>query len=263
MDKQERNRLEQKYKDSVYEQYYLKSKLISARIINTKELGAKYFKMPDETIPNVAILVNNKLVEFSNLFKKAGISMFSATENADSEGELYYRRSFVGDAIMMDLEDSLSQAIKEIMDYCDIISNAFLKILISSVKTVSIIRKIEPVGKILNIKDKVNELFKDKKFFLTEEEEEMLDIKLANYRENYDKIINYELKDNIVYDIMIKIEEYGYGSEDIDILLENDIIPDLEKIGLSECIPELKIEIEEYKKDLQNKKEKDFSDDAR
>ena len=85
----------------------------------------------------------------------------------------------------------------------------------------------------------------------TQEETDTINIHLSHYKETDNELWNYNLREKMIPNIVRKIRERGYGACTVPGLLEENIIPDLQKLGLVDLIPELQQTlIEEYKKDL-------------
>ena len=85
----------------------------------------------------------------------------------------------------------------------------------------------------------------------TQEETDLVNSHLSDYKETDNQLWKYNLRDNIVPSIVNKVREQGYEAYTVPGLLEECVIPDLEKLGLADLIPQLQQKlIEEYKKDL-------------
>lgn len=86
---------------------------------------------------------------------------------------------------------------------------------------------------------------------VTQEEKETLCSCLSNYQDINEQLSDYNLKDNLVSSVVRLIRERKYDSIMLPALLEEEIAPDLQKLGLSDLIPQLQQAlVEEYKKDL-------------
>ena len=80
----------------------------------------------------------------------------------------------------------------------------------------------------------------------TEADKEELKKYQKEYDKNDDAIFNYNLKDNLIDSIIITIKYYGLTANTVAALMEDDIVPDLIKLGLTDQIPRLKQELIEY-----------------
>lgn len=194
-------------------------------------------------IPNIGIRLNNKLNELSQVFNKAGISMYSSKiEDIDT-----VTSSFIGDAIIIDLIGYLSQATKKLEEY-----DKKSQTVINGKKEQSLM-KISPVRRFFT---KIRSFFsigETVDISLTEEEKSSLKEPLDEYANISDEIWKYNLKDNVVPSIVKHIHDTGYAAFTVPGLVEESVIPDLQKLGLSDLIPELQSAlVEEYKKDALN-----------
>ena len=194
-------------------------------------------------IPNLGIRLNNKLNELSQTFNKAGISMYSRkVEDIDT-----VTSSFIGEAILSVLVGYLSQATKKLQEY--------------DKKSEEVIK--EKIGTSLATVKPIKRFFTKIKYFfslvppvdmsLTEEEKTTLKEPLDEYTDINDKIWKYNLKDNVIDSIVKHIHDTGYAAFTVPDLLEECVVPDLQKLGLGDIIPELQSKlIEVYKKDALN-----------
>lgn len=96
---------EKEYKENIFRKISESSskQLESIKLITT---SARNIGKINENIPNSSITLNNKLVELSNQFRKAGISMFSS-KLADYD---IVSSSFLCDALINDLVVKLSKS---------------------------------------------------------------------------------------------------------------------------------------------------------
>lgn len=252
IDKKRIEEFEEKHKEALFEKISeIASKnfeVISLISTNTENIGKTSID-----IPRTSITLNNKLVELSQEFKKAGISMFS------SELEEYdvVSSSFLGDAIIQDLIDKLLKSSEKLNEYNKKIGSVSK----NKNEQVQALQKASPIRKIFS---RIRSLFvrvKPVEISLTEEEQHTLDTPLKEYRDINDKMWNYNLEDNLVPAIVKAIagpQKFGeiemphsYAAYNVPGLLEKNVIPDLKKLGLEHLIPQLQEAlVEEYKKDL-------------
>lgn len=221
---------------------------INQMITNAKKIGQSQVSIPD-----VSTTLNNKIVELSHEFRKAGISMFSK----EYEDLGFVGSSFLGDAIIFDLMDKMIISNDKLVEYGEKIR----KVSKQKYERVLALQNVSPIRKIFS---------RIKAFFvpvqpvdlsLTEEEQSMLDSSLQEYKDMDSEIWNYNLEDNIVQALVKEIAGLQIFA-DFDIphkspayevprLLEESVIPDLKKLGLEHLVPKLQEAlIEEYKKDL-------------
>lgn len=245
--------VEKAYKDLIFrgidELSSAQTELINQISANAKNIGQSNFD-----IYNIGITLNNKLVELYHIFKKAGISIFiSKLEAYDLVTE-----SFIGKAIIEDLIECVNQASETLNRHSLTIKN------ISN-------RKIEQLKALRNINSIQKFFAKIKSFFiptkpidlsLTEQEQDMLDGFIQEYRDIDNKIWKYNLEDNIIPAIVKDIKQQKYGAYAVPGLLEESVIPDLRKLGLEKLVPQLQNKlIEEYKKDLPKSKIYEISEE--
>lgn len=86
---------------------------------------------------------------------------------------------------------------------------------------------------------------------ITQKEKEALCSCLSSYQDINEQLSDYNLKDNLVSSVVSLIQKRKYDAFMLPDLLEEEIAPDLQKLGLSDLIPQLQQAlVEEYKKDL-------------
>lgn len=235
---------EKRYKDEIFEKIgdiaSEQTGIIIDMAISTRKLGR------DATnIPNVAITVNNKLIELSQEFEKAGISMFSSkAEDTD-----IISSSFIGDAIMQDLIKALAEADDKLNEYIKVMKN----LINQKLGKLQWHGDINPVKKFFTIMNPIP--INPQDVSLTEKEQRFVEQPLTEYGAIDDKIAEYNLKNNIVGSIVRFIRGKRYDASLLPRLLEEEVIPDFKRLGLEGLIPELKQSlIEEYKKDVPGSK---------
>lgn len=256
IDKQRIEKFEKVYKETLFNKISEvgsnQSETISLMLANARNMGQS-----NVDIPNASTTLNNKLVELSQEFKRAGISMFS------SELEDYdvVSLSFLGDAIIQDLIDQLSKSSEKLDEYSQTIGSVSKK----KNEQLQALQNVSPIRKIIS---RIRQFFAPVKpvdFSLTEEEQNMLDNSLQEYRDIDNKICSYNLEENLVLALVKAITgsqtfsqfdiSRRYDAYTVPDLLEEGVIPDLKKLGLEHLIPQLQEAlIEEYKKDLPDSK---------
>lgn len=205
------------------------------------------------SIPNTNTTLNNKLVELSYVFQEAGISMFSSKLEAYDA----VSSSFLGDAIIHDLIDKLTESNDKLGEYskkiCDVSKKKNEQVL--ALQNVSPIRKFFSRIRAFFVPIQPVDLS------LTEEEQSTLDGSLQEYKNIDNQIFKYNLGDNLVEALVKEITgpkkigdfdiQHQYSASGVPALLEECVIPDLKKLGLEHLVPKLQEAlVEEYKKDL-------------
>ena len=252
IDKKRIDDFEKKYKDVIFGKINeVSSKQFES--INLMTTNARNMGQANVDIPNASITLNNKLVELSQIFKSAGISMFSsAQEKYDHVGS-----SFLGDAIIEDLIEQLSQSSEKLGEYSQAMGSVSKK----KTEKLQALQNVSPIQKFFS---KIKAFFVPTKpvdLSLSEDEQSTLEAPLQEYRDIDNKIWNYKLEDRLVPALVKAIagpQKFGefdiphrYSASGVPGLLEECVIPDLKKLGLESLIPQLQEAlIEEYKKDL-------------
>ena len=204
--------------------------------------GVPYVIEENLEFPNIGITANNKFVELIQEFKKNGLSIF-ASEYKKTKS---ISSSLIGDSIMNDIKDKLSEGSNKIDDIYVMLE----KIVIREYK-----KGLEEDNKKFKIfKKKSN----NKEEIVTKEEIEEIK-KLYNQYENIDnEIWKYNIQDNVIDSIVKYFRKKYFRPSVVPALVEN-IEPELKKLGLGDLIPKLKTEIiNEYKKDLPKNYEKNM-----
>ena len=155
--------------------------------------------------------------------------------------------SFVGEAVIFDLINYASKGTQDLDDY----NKTMKEVTDKQVKQVQGLEKASPVRRFFA---RIRNFFvpvKQEEMTYTPEETESINSHLRDYREADNQLWKYNLRDNIVLSIVKKIRQQGEDAYTLPELLEESVIPDLEKLGLADLIPQLQQAlIEEYKKDL-------------
>lgn len=243
MDNKEVTEFEGKFKsilfDKIGEIASKQAELISQIQKTGKQVGL------ESDLPNLAITLNNKLVELKHEFQNAGLSIYS--RKYEYEDYEFVGTSFIGEAIIEDLINYLDKGTQNLFDYDKTMS----EITKEKVEQKQALEKVSPFRRLFA---RIKNLFvpvKQDDMSYTEEEKGKINTHLSDYKDIDNKLWNYNLKDNIILSIVRKIRERGYGAYTVAELLEESVIPDLQKLGLADLIPELQEAIiEEYKKDL-------------
>lgn len=226
INEEDRKNYENKYKEEVFETIYknvsLQEKNIKEIEILKKDIGFT------AQVPNIAITANNKIAEISRIFKLAGISIYT---EMNEEG--LWNKSFCGRAIM---EDIISQTV-ESMDLIIEFYSTLIDILKQKSNKWFGLDKIKTVWRVIKNPSKLNNTLSITTF--SKDEIEEIEANLIEFAKMDDKIWNYNLKDNFIQSILIFINQ-NRDEYEIPVVLEESIIPTMQKLGLEEQIPELK-----------------------
>lgn len=226
INEEDRKNYENKYKEEVFETIYknvsLQEKNIKEIEILKKDIGFT------AQVPNIAITANNKIAEISRIFKLAGISIYT---EMNEEG--LWNKSFCGRAIM---EDIISQTV-ESMDLIIEFYSTLIDILKQKSNKWFGLDKIKTVWRVIKNPSKLNNTLSITTF--SKDEIEKIEANLIEFAKMDDKIWNYNLKDNFIQSILIFINQ-NRDEYEIPVVLEESIIPTMQKLGLEEQIPELK-----------------------
>ena len=201
-----RKNSENKYKEEVFETIY---KIVSLQDNNIRKIEILKKKIGIKTrVPNIGITVNNKIVEISRIFKLAGISIYTEINEKGSQN-----KSFCGRAIIEDIISQTSESMNLIIEFYNTL--------------IDIIKNPSKLNNILSITT------------FSKDENEKIEANLIEFAKMDDKIWNYNLKDNFIQSILIFINQ-NRDEYEIPVVLEESIIPTMQKLGLEEQIPELK-----------------------
>ena len=226
INEEDRKNYENKYKEEVFETIYknvsLQEKNIKEIEILKKDIGFT------AQVPNIAITANNKIAEISRIFKLAGISIYT---EMNEEG--LWNKSFCGRAIM---EDIISQTV-ESMDLIIEFYSTLIDILKQKRNKWYGLDQIKTVWRVIKNPGKLNNILSITTF--SKDEIEKIEANLIEFAKMDDKIWNYNLKDNFIQSILSFINQ-NRDEYEIPVVLEESIIPTMQKLGLEEQIPELK-----------------------
>ncbi len=185
--------------------------------------------------------LNNKLVELNREFKNNNIYM-NAKYRYVPDGIFALSpgisESFVGISILTDLTNKFNNCIDCLEEYLCLLTDP------SGITNNKLINRI-----MRKTKKPMEEII------YTDKDRTILSELRKEYNKNDDAIFNYNLKENLIDSIISTIKYYNLTPNTIAILMEDDIIPDLHKLGLANQISLLKEKInEECKKEIpQNK----------
>ena len=237
---------EDKYKNAIYGEVEKMNCTLSEIIEQYTNNSTK--------IPNISITFNNKLNEISQIFKRAGISMF-AEYNKEYD---FIDINFVGNAIIEDMISQLSSGVKALSKYNDSINNA-------NKKREERIKELEKSGPIKKL------FLKLRSFFVTntvsnltsysKEEIEDVNSNLSKYKEIDENLCEYNLRDNVAQSLAKLIIDRRYDDFTIPAVLEESIGPTLKKLGVEDIIPQVQEELNKLQEQskIHNSKSWDLS----
>ena len=226
INEEDRKNYENKYKEEVFEKIY---KIVSLQDNNIRKIEIKKKKIGIKTrVPNIGITVNNKIVEISRIFKLAGISIYTEINEKGSQN-----KSFCGRAIIEDIISQTSESIDLIIEFY----NTLIDILKQKRNKWYGLDQIKTVWRVIKNPGKLNNILSITTF--SKDEIEKIEANLIEFAKMDDKIWNYNLKDNFIQSILSFINQ-NRDEYEIPVVLEESIIPTMQKLGLEEQIPELK-----------------------
>lgn len=226
INEEDRKNYENKYKEEVFEKIY---KIVSLQDNNIRKIEILKKKIGIKTrVPNIGITVNNKIVEISRIFKLAGISIYTEINEKGSQN-----KSFRGRAIIEDIISQTSESMDLIIEFY----NTLIDILKQKRNKWYGLDQIKTVWRVIKNPGKLNNILSITTF--SKDEIEKIEANLIEFAKMDDKIWNYNLKDNFIQSILIFINQ-NRDEYEIPVVLEESIIPTMQKLGLEEQIPELK-----------------------
>ena len=252
VDIKEVEKFEKEYKNTIFRKILevgsKQFETISQMTTNATNLGQSHV-----SIPNASTTLNNKLVELSHEFEKAGISMLSK----EYENYGFVGSSLLGNAIIHDLIDKLATSNDKLGEYSKTIGDVSKQ----RNERLLALQNVSPIKKFFS---KIRAFFvpvKPVDLSLTKEEQGTLDSSLQEYTDIDSEIFNYNLEDNLIQALVKEIAgsqkignfdiSHRYSASGVPGLLQESVIPDLEKLGLKQLIPQLQEAlVKEYKKDL-------------
>lgn len=227
----------------------LKNKIVE-KLINTgntlkQDFSETYSDFIDSDITNIGITLNNKIIELQHEFEKKGLSFY--TSRVRKEGAYYDNMvisSFVGEAIRDSLYDMCINSYNDLSDF----TKKMHTVLSNMNKELIAIEKKNPIvsffSKLWNYL--VPHHNNPQKIHSSSIDE--LSSHIEQFKESNDKLENYNLKDNIVDSVVNYIVSKEYDPINLPGIIEENVIPDFEKLGFANLIPELKDKlIEAYK----------------
>lgn len=230
---------ESKYKKILFDKIHNFSFTYS-QLISSIEESSKYTGT-DSNLPNIVITLNNKLVELSHSFREAGTSIFSTKiEDYGIFNLNMVSSSLIGEAIIFDMFSRTEEATVTLQKYSSLLEQ------MSNIKRQQA-QSLKNGGPLKSIFLKFRSLvFPSQKIDLsyTQEETEKLNSFLSQYKEIDEQLWKYNLENDLVSSLVKHIVvERNYSETQISGLLEESVIPDLQKLGLMHLLPQLQQEL--------------------
>lgn len=211
--------------------------------------AGKYLNI-DTNLPNIGITFNNKLIELSQQFKEAGISMFvEFNEEYD-----YIDTSFVGDGIINYMTSKLQKGLEALEDY----NNKAMEVANKKEKEVTAFNNLKPIKKLFL---RIRSVFSNKPMLslaCSQQEAEEIKVLLSKYRELNEELYNYNLESDIVQTMVYHIKQMKYSDGIKPTLIKQAIEPTFKKLNLEHLVPKIKEELSEKKKETTLKDNKSW-----
>ena len=184
----------------------------------------------DTSIPNIGITLNNKLVELYQEYKEKGIQVFDIDHEMDDLPGIRILPTITF-TYLINITSEVSQTELEgfLNKYKELEAKKAEKINGIEKSKISFIRRFSE--KIWEFRARLNPDVIYELYYSEEEVEELRDY-IEFYKEFDNNLNDYNLNENISDSIIKFFEVSGYTQEQIEDLLENNIEPDLEKLGL-------------------------------
>lgn len=202
----------------------------------------------DTSIPNIGITLNNKLVELYQEYKEKGIQVFDIDHEMDDLPGIRILPTITF-TYLINITSEVSQTELEgfLNKYKELEAKKAEKINGIEKSKISFIRRFSE--KIWEFRARLNPDVIYELYYSEEEVEELRDY-IEFYKEFDNNLNDYNLYENISDSIIKFFEVSGYTQEQIEDLLENNIEPDLEKLGLKH---QMKYIRERLKENIQEK----------
>lgn len=175
----------------------------------------------DMDTPNIATTLNNKLVQLQHEFEESGISIYS--------------NELVGNAVILDLFEYARKGVENSANY--------------QKTSDSIIKKKQnrdckfKHGSFLVRLAKIKNFFmpiREEDLLYTQEEKQVISQYILDSIDIDKQLWNYNLRNHIVDSIVKEMKRQNYTAHEVQKLIEESVIPDLQKLGLDDLTPELK-----------------------
>jgi len=238
IDMKEVKEFEEKYKNILFEQV---EKLYSqqAELLMEIDKMREYIEL-EKDLPNIGITLNNKIIQLQHQFENAGISIYSQKVEDYGLAKLnLVIPSFIGQAVIYDLIDYSSSATNKLDGYSK-------KMDVLTKERNKKVHSLEQTTPLKRFWAKVKSFFypvKQDDFEYTKEETDEVNSHLLEFRDIDKQLWNYNLRDNIISSIVKHIRNHQYSENVLQGILEENINPDLQKLGLGDLIPQLQQEL--------------------
>lgn len=185
----------------------------------------------NESMPNIGNTFKNKLIELYHIFEQLGTSMFGSKKEGE---ECANCPAYLGQAIIEDMLDKVMDAKRNLREYNSIAGNikTYMKKKIEEFEESNFIKRC---------------ILKSKGEPTTMDEVELpegLNTYLKYYIEVDEKIFRYDLESNKVTIISKLVNMLRREPERISEIMNDYIIPDLQKLGIEDWIDEIKEQLE-------------------
>jgi hypothetical protein len=219
------------------------TKVLAEEITNLKDINEKMGI--DVKLSNAGIAYSNKINELIRLFNESGISFFVNYEESMDE----FVANTLGSAILDDLTNMIGDASKSLKT-----STTYYNELVKKMsRETNVIKMIYVVYKKLFTKGNLDD--KSLKQFVKKEDLDKLINYLNAYQEATERIYDYSLDNNMVDSISKYIINIVPNDEYLKILLDDEIIPMINKLGYSHLTNDLYKRLEELGYVINNKEE--------
>lgn len=210
----------------------------------------------DDELPNIGITFNNKIVELLHHFQDSGLSMFSQYyENWGPKKINFISSSFIGDSIIFYMLTQVEEGVKSLVNF-----NKKLEALLNSEREkCNAFYSANPIKRFSLMAKSFIALPPELDFSCTVEDIFELNGYALAYISLDDYIYDSDIKDIIIPSLVDHIKRTNFDKLIIFDFFDNNIIPNLEKLGLSELVPKLQHEIAKI---YENSKEEPNLDDS-
>ena len=206
--------------------------------INIAEKLGKYVGCKFK-LPNYSIRLNNKIVELSHEFEKAGLSLFGRKYEHQTIFDISYAHMpITGEAVISDVIDKMKEASQELVDISNKLGEMNEKRNARITELVAI--NNNPITRLFTRIKNFFEKPKKELFGITNIDKEELENIVSKYKEKVEAITDYNLKDNFSDAIIKHFAISGYDSFVASEIMEEEVQPYLEKLELKELIPDIK-----------------------
>lgn len=183
-------------------------------------------------LSNIGITVNNKIVELQHEFERKGLSMY-IRENKELG---YYQIPFLGEAILEDLFENVDRGIQTLLDYYQ----EAVQIVCDKEEQIQKKTNRNPIKKLISKLTGGTEI-RLKEFIFTKDEIDRLSKLVKSYESINDAVWTYNLEKDVVKSIINKLEREPATKE----IVESEIIPELQELGLEKLIPQLREKVKQ------------------